>query len=330
MSSATPLADAIFAQPDLLAAFDSGRLIGWTPNPDETAAFVATLAHPTFASAAPEAMVLTHSDRFLWLPMMRQFPAWQRIAQAIGDCVSHGWELGAFMLACCEGQVPALFATEPIYGGSRVEARGGRLGGYSDGSYGAAAAKWIRDWGVLLRQDYSGQTGDPDHDLRGYSGRRAKDWGNFGCGGKRDERGNGKLDQIARQHPLRDVALVKTVDEAAAAIMAMKPVVVCSDVGFGNMVRDSNGVVRRRGTWNHCMMYGGVRWVSGEPQFRQFQSWGKSCSGPDPGIEHQAVSDCSWWTMAEDAERQLRQGDSFALAGAEGWDVVPETDNMLI
>jgi hypothetical protein len=69
--------------------------------------------------------------------------------------------------------------------------------------------------------------------------------------------------------------------------------------------------------------------VEGEPQFRQFQSWGRSCSGPDPGVEHAAVSHCSWWTTAEDAARQLRQGDSFALAGLEGWEA-PRLDHVLI
>lgn len=253
------------------------------------------------------------------------------IANGIGvhNCVSHGWELSAFMLANLDGKPPAEFCTEAWYGGSRVEARGGRLGGYSDGSYGAPAAKWTMKWGALLRHDYSAQTGDPDHDVRVYSGKRAKEWGNYGCGGKRDERGNGKLDNIAREHPCSDVALVKTVEEAAAALMAGKPIAVCSNVGFGNMQRNSQGVVRARGNWSHCMMYGGVRWVNGEPQFRQFQSWGDSCSGDDPGVDDERISACSWWTVADDAARQLRQGDSFALAGITGWDR-PHVDHWLI
>jgi hypothetical protein len=103
----------------------------------------------------------------------------------IGDCVSWGWAHGCDVCLAVEWKLhkssewrPA--ATEAIYGGSRVEARGVSRGGYSDGSYGGAAAKWMHDWGALFRQPYP----DFGFDLTHYDAQRAKSWGNFGCGGE--------------------------------------------------------------------------------------------------------------------------------------------------
>ena len=96
-------------------------------------------------------------------------------------------------------------ASESIYGGSRVEARnrpeGG--GGWSDGSYGGAAAKWLRDWGVVYRQPFA----DLGYDLTNYSAERAKNWGNYGNGVQGDK---GRLDKLAKRHPARHVVAVRT------------------------------------------------------------------------------------------------------------------------
>ncbi len=310
-------------------------LPGWRPDHDGIEDFLATLARPTLVEAAPQLMAAEKRDAFLWEPLLSLHPHWKRGAQGIGDCVSWGWELGALLTMCADivfRQEAECFAgeiaTEPIYGGSRVEARGGRLAGYSDGSYGAAAARWVKEWGVLLRKNYAGETQNADHDLSTYSAKRAKEWGNFGCGGSRDSRGDGPLDKLAREHPVTEVALVRTVEEAAAALSAFKPVVVCSNVGYGAMRRNAEGIVRAQGSWSHCMLFGGVKWTSAGPLLRQFQSWGQSASGPDPDIAHEAVSWCSWWTRPEDADRQLRQGDSFALAGLTGW-AKPKHDHVL-
>lgn len=264
-------------------------------------------------------------DIFLWLPLRRVKPSWRRGAQGIGDCVSWGAELAVTMLLAIQHELGVSAwieeaATEPIYGGGRVEANGGQLGGWSDGSWGSAAAEWLGKWGVLLRLDYSGQTSVREHDLRAYSAQKAKQWGHWGCGGEADAgRGQGKLDQIAAVYPVKDVTPIRTVEEAAVALENGYSITVASGVGYGDMRRDGEGVVRRRGAWSHQMMLGGVRWKNGEPQFRQFQSWGDSSSGPDPGIEDEAISKCSWWCVAEDVQRQLDADDSFAFADVAGF-----------
>lgn len=256
-----------------------------------------------------------------WLPLQVASPSWVRGAQGIGDCVSWGAELVATMTMAIQHVRDGIewlgeAATEPIYGGSRVEARGGRLAGFSDGSYGAAAAKWLRDWGVLLRLDYSKETGNAEHDLRRYSSSKAKQWGNYGCGGSSDDpKGQGKLDVIGKKHPFRGVALVRTVDEMAALQMSGRVASIASGVGFGSMTRNSEGIVRRSGSWSHQMMIGGIKWTAGgSPLFRCFQSWGKSAKGPDPDIEWASVSYCSWWITPEDMEVILRAGDTWGFS----------------
>lgn len=297
---------------------------GYSPNPIANERYV---ARPDVGEAKITAAHLAQDDRridtALWLPLLSVMPSWQRGAQGIGDCVSWGNELCATMLMAIShykgiGLWETTAATEAIYGGSRVEANGGSLGGYNDGSYGGAAAAWLTKWGVLLRKDYSSVTGNSDHNLTKYSSSRAKEWGNYGCGGPKDARGEGPLDKVARKMPIVRATLVTDPMLAAMAIQNGYPIATCSGIGYGSMQRNSDGICRISGHWAHCMMWGGVRWRGGAPQFRNFQSWGKSCSGPDPGIVHQAVSDCSWWITTDDAEAHLRGRDTFILSDLAG------------
>lgn len=322
----------------------SEQLFGYVPNVEATEGYCDTLAFPRVADTPLMATLGDGPDEvYLWQALLSCKPDWERGRQLNGSCVAWGAELAATMLMAIEASQGrydwiAEAATEPIYGGCRVEADGGRLGGYSDGSYGAAAAKWLRDWGVVLRLDHSQKTGIAEHDLRVYSGKKEKEWGNFGCGGSDDAgREDGKLDKIAKETPVKDVTRVLTCDELDVALSNLKPVTVASGVGYGGMQRNASGVVRASGSWAHQMMFGGRRRIKGlvtpgvshalatpRRQFRQFQSWGpNSCSGPDPGIDAPAVSGCSWWTEEADAQRQLNARDSFALSRIEGFPVIP-------
>jgi hypothetical protein len=87
-------------------------------------------------------------DVFLWLPLLAVKPHWRRGAQEIGSCVAWGAELVATMLMAMqhvagESSWTEEAATEPIYGGCRVEALGERSGGYTDGAAGSWAAEWL-------------------------------------------------------------------------------------------------------------------------------------------------------------------------------------------
>jgi hypothetical protein len=303
------------------------RLFGYKPDPAHTERFVEALPYPHLAEDLPKLMrQATARDVFLWEPMKAVQPNWERGAQGIGDCVAWGASLAATMLLwqlAFSGDIEfeAEAAPEAIYGGCRVEVNGGRSPlGNSDGAAGSWAADWLKKWGVLLQKDYSQVTGNPDHDLRQYSPKRAKDWGSSGCGGRSDKEA---LDDVAKQYPIRDVTQVRTVEEVEAAIDAGCPVTIASSAGFDGP-RDSEGIMRITPQWPHQMMIAGKRYTpAGQPLFRVFNSWGKSASGPDPGIDHEAVSACSWWIVPEDLQRILREDDSFAFSKVEGFALPP-------
>lgn len=295
---------------------------GYVPRPEKTAAFVATLPARSLSGAAPG--LFRDDDKtqvLLYRPMLK---AYQRKygkpfvvgQQGIGDCVSWGYKHGCditLAVDCELGAVPREdwieAATEAIYGGSRVEAHGGPPpnGGWGDGSYGGGASKFLHDFGVCFRKDYP----EFGFDLTQYSSRRAKDWGNYGCGGQSD---NGRFDAEAKKHPVRNVSLVVDFDEAAAAIKSGYPVPVCSGQGFSSS-RDQAGFCRPSGGWSHCMCFIGVRYD--RPGLLCLNSWGPSwVSGPKwPDDQPEG----SFWVDADVATRMLRGRDSFALAGVGGF-----------
>lgn len=293
---------------------------GYTPDPAGTKRFVRSLPKPTLSEAAPHLFGRGDSEPvLLYRSLYEAFAAhhggqaWIVGKQGIGDCVSWGWAHGAdihlsvlWKLGISSEWRPA--ATEAIYGGSRVEARGSTRGGYSDGSYGGAAAKWVSDWGVLFRQPYN----DLGFDLTTYSSSRAKSWGNYGCGGEGE---NGKkADDVAKTHPIKQVALVRNFEEAAAAIASGYPVPVCSGRGFTSQ-RDAQGFCRPSGGWSHCMCFVGVRFD--RKGLLCLNSWGPNWVGGPKWPDDQP--DGSFWVDADVATGMLRGEDSFAVSGFEGF-----------
>ncbi len=291
---------------------------GYTPRPDESAAFVRALPRPTLAQAGPEILEKAREDVPVFLYRARNEAyahfnggaQWKSEKQGIGDCVSHGWA------GSCDTHLAVMWkngetsewkeaSTESIYGGSRVEARGVNRGGYSDGSYGAAAGKWVNQWGVTFRQPYD------KFDLTKYSARLAKDWGNFGNGGDGD---NGQFDNEAKKHPIKGVVLIRNFKEAAAAIQSGHPIAVCSGQGFSS-TRDNQGFARPSGRWSHCMRFEGVRFD--RPGLLCQNSWGPNWnSGPKFPADQ---PDGSFWVDAATVDSMLRGNDSFAVSGYEGF-----------
>ena len=292
---------------------------GYTPNPEGVEEFLHELDQPLFAQAGAEAIREARGvDTFLYRAVYRAHQSrygkpWVVGSQGIGDCVSWGWAHGVYIAQAVDWdlgrmpEAPLSPATESIYGGSRVEARGKPEGGggWSDGSYGAAAARWCRDWGVIYREPVLG------HDLTKYDKSRAKNWGNYGNGGQGD---GGKLDDEAKRHPAKYVALVRTWTEASAAIESGFPVVVCSMQGF-NSLRDADGFCRPSGQWAHCMTFIAVRYD--KPGLLCLNSWGPTYVGgprwPDD------MPDGSFWVDKATADRMLSAGDSFAVGSIDGF-----------
>jgi hypothetical protein len=284
--------------------------------------FVGSLEHKTLPDRVLKQA--TARDVFLWQAKNTVQPDWRRVAQEVGDCVSHGLELCCTMLLWMmahkgEIEFEASVSSISLYGLLRVEVHGGRCPlGNEDGAAGSWGADAVKQFGVLLRKDYSQITGNPDHDLREYSGKKAKNWGYYGNGGQDDK---DKLDEIAKLYPVQDVTQVRSPDEAAAAIDSGCPISIASMVGFEGD-RDAEGIIRPRGQWPHQMMIGGVKYTPGGNRlFRIFNSWNGSVSGPDPGIDDPAISECSWWTTDDGVRRIFNENDSFAYSRLK-WDQV--------
>jgi len=287
-------------------------LMGYTPDPEGTERFVASLPFPTLASAGPDLALDETRDVFLYPALLDVSPDWRRGSQGIGSCVGWGWSLSCDILAACD----VVLRNEPeSYGGrvleaatyafSRVEVNGGKPAGMSDGSYGGAAARAVTKYGTLhYGQDYGGQRFDS------YSAQREKSWGNTGV--------PNELEPFASKHRVATTTLTTSFREAALAISNGYPVAVCSGQGF-TMTRDADGFCRPAGSWSHCMMFAGCRFGK-RPGLLCVNSWGASNTGKHyPDTMPERFAECSFWVDADTCDRMLSGKDSFAIAGYEGF-----------
>lgn len=227
---------------------------GWVRDDDQVAALVAALpdGEKRFADTpAGRAALGPDDDVYLWDAARSVagdvLPA--RDQGQVGSCVAFGTAAAVEHLLMIQiardrrdgrraGEFREL-ATEVVYGGSRVEVGGGRIRG--DGSVGAWAARWVKEWGVVPRGTHG------RHDLTRYDEARCRQ---YGARGVPDE-----LEPLARESPVKAVSQVRTAAEAVQALRQGYPLIVCSDQGF-DMARGSDGFAAPRGTWMHCVPYG--------------------------------------------------------------------------
>lgn len=226
---------------------------------------------------------------------------------AVGSCVSFGTNNAvtrtmavqiAFQGAAEEFKD---IAEEVTYAGSRVEVGGGKIRG--DGSVGAWAAKFVRDWGVVPREKVGA------YDLTTYDVARCRAWGNKGV--------PEDLEALAKEHPVKEITLVKTWAEAKRSLANGYGIAICSNVGFdGN--RDANGVKKPRGNWAHCMCLDGYHVTEDGREFGHIEnSW-----GPRPGEGPVGWGDpptSGFWAESAVIERMLRAGDSWAFSLLKGF-----------
>ena len=287
---------------------------GYVPDPAGSDAFVATLPHPTLASAAPGFRTDEQREVMLYQALLQCMPGWRRGSQgSVGSCVGWGASLGVDIVAACD----IVYRNEPeawrgrtveasLYGFSRVEARGQRVNTGGDGSTGFHAAKAIRDFGSLhYGVNYNG-TIIPEADKQS----RDREWGRNGV--------PDVLEPFAKLRRCSETTLAVNFEQAAAAIQNGYPCVPCSGQGF-SMARDEDGFCRPGGVWWHCMVFAGVRWGK-RPGLLCFNSWGDSNTGEHyPKNMPEAVKKCSFWVDADVATYMLRGGDSFALSSYDGF-----------
>lgn len=303
------------------SALSKGSAIqaGWIPDANEVRAWVRSQAKPYFSQHARHLKGSGDNKRvFLWKYLEQAIKGLiVPHDQSIGDCVSQGFALGIDVLTGVQIYLHhfphrwvAEAATEPIYAGSRVEVGNGKIRG--DGSHGVWGARWVREWGVLLRQPYL----DGKYTFTEYSGSLARRWAHKcrSCtdwgGGVPDE-----LEAIAKEHPVRTTTLITTWEQARDAVANGYPVVVCSDQGFEDE-RDNQGFARARGTWYHCMLLAGIDTVSSRKGGLICNSWGPDWIGGPTRFDQPAGS---FWADAEVIHKMLQQQDSFALSQYKGY-----------
>lgn len=310
--------------------FGDGRAYatGWVKNVEESRAVARAMGAIPLSQAAPQLLddpkAAGDSPVFFWESekkvLGRVLPSWNQ--GQVGSCVGFGYGRAVQDLVLNEvaagepEQWPGTEqAPEVIYGGSRVEVGGGRING--DGSIGAWAAKWVKDWGAVPRGVYGSL------DITRYNETTCRQLGRNGI--------PSDVESLARQHPVTDVALLQTADELWAALGAGKPVPVCSMQGF-TTTRDADGFCRRSGQWAHCMEYRGrfVHPRRGKSVIEQ-NSWGGYLGGPsvvqyvkdDGGIGTFELPEGCFCVELSVAAQALVEDDTFALAGLKGWDVTP-------
>lgn len=311
---------ALLLMPKDSRQYESQSQFGYTPNPNGTKQFLTELGDPMFASAGREAIEKSQQrDTFLYRAAQEAYRErygqdWVVEKQGIGDCVAWAYSHCAWIAAAQDWkqgllQEPPLFpCVEAIYGGSRCEARNKTYAGYSDGSYGGAASRWLHDWGVIWRQQYG------DLDLGSYSASRSKEWGAWGCGGK----GETDLDQTAKDYPVAHIALIKNFEEAAAAIESGFPIAVCSGVGFESRI-DDQGFSRKSGRWAHAMCFCAVRYGE-RPGLLCLNSWGPNWNGPRENRWPEDMPAGSFWVDVPTVNEMLGNwADSFAVGSIEGF-----------
>jgi hypothetical protein len=298
--------------------------MGYVPDPEGAEAFVASLPHPTLASAGPD-LRAAGEDVMLYPALLACQPSWRRGSQGqVGSCVGWGASLAVDVLAACdivwrrEAEAWNGRTIEAsLYGFSRVEARGQRSNTGGDGSTGFHAAKAIRDFGCLhYGVDYGGTV----IEQRGTE-QRDRDWGRNGV--------PDTLEPFAKERRCQETTLATTFDEAAAAISNGYPVVVCSGQGF-SMSRDADGFCAPGGVWWHCMCFIGVRFGK-RPGLLCANSWGDSNTVGKhfPETMPEAVRNCSFWVDADVATKMLAGRDSYVYAGYSGFKPTQLPDNWL-
>ncbi len=301
------------------------RRFGYEPNPEEVDWILGDPDTPGVFGLSPNDSNMIskdHDDRdplLLTDALVALQPNFKRGAQKIGSCVGWGYEISSRIAHAVDIVIDkepwkfvGEFSIESVYGGSKCESRGRDFAGWRDGSYGAAAAKFLTKWGALPRANYSIVTGVKEHDVTVHSEDKTKQWGAYGNGGKHDK---GKLDEVVRQYPVKEAVLVTSFKDAANCILSGWPIAVCSGQGF-TKTRDDQGFCKPRGSWSHCMAFVGVRFD--RPGLLCMNSWGYSNNGPHGIDTNSEVMKCSFWVDADVCDKMLRGQDSFAITGVDG------------
>jgi hypothetical protein len=224
--------------------------------------------------------------------------------QTTGDCVSHATRNAVDVSRAVEIDVHrdkeswiSRGATEAIYG---ARGHGGQ------GMSCSRAATFVsQSGGVIVRKNYKGIA-----DFSKYNGSLGAGWGSRGL--------PDPVIDLANDHQIKTVSLVKTIEEARDALANGYGLAVCSSYGFSNK-RDSKGFARVSGSWAHAMAWIACDDTGSEPAFLVQNSWGKWNDGGHPSWGK--IPDGSFLIQADVAAGMLSQNGAYAFSQFDGFPV---------
>lgn len=224
--------------------------------------------------------------------------------QTTGDCVSHGTRNACDVSRAVEIDIGneredwiARGATEAIYGYRGFSGQGMSC---------ARAAEFVsRTGGIVVRKNYEGIA-----DFSKYNSNLGTNWGGRGL--------PDKVLDLANDHQIKTVSLVRTIEEARDALSNGYGIAVCSNYGFSS-TRDKKGFAKQSGSWGHCMAWIACDDTNGDLSFLVQNSWGKWNDGGHP--EWGPIPDGSFLIHADVAAGMLGQNGSYAFSNFDGFPV---------
>lgn len=173
-----------------------------------------------------------------------------------------------------------------------------------DGSTGAWSIEGISNLGTLHRLKYD------KFDLTNTEPPQGRVWARDGM--------PADLLVFATDHKVTASAQVNTTEEAKAALQNGYTIIVCAQASYESK-RDQQGFSRRTGdAWAHAMAVVAYRGpASGKEGFLIWNSWGDDWNSG--GVYPDDQPEGSFWVTPEDLKFHLNQGDSWAIAGYDGF-----------
>jgi len=145
--------------------------------------------------------------------------------------------------------------------------------------------------------------------LSKYNGSLGAGWGSRGV--------PSEVVQEGKKHQVKTISLIKSVEEARDAIANGYALSVCSNYGFSSR-RDSNGIAKRSGSWNHAMCWCAMddsHEIYNETLFLIQNSWGVFNGGPKRFDQ----PDGSFWIRERDAAGMLAQNGAWVFSDVDGF-----------
>lgn len=243
---------------------------------------------------------------------------WRPQYQKRGTCVGQGGKLGGDAVIGINhvfggGPFPGRIAVAPLYAGSRVDI--GKQPGSWDGSTGFWLVQWMTRFGVVLLKDL-----DLAEDSRDEDERIAVRWT------ASREGVPPKIEDVARQLPIKDSYVVRTPDEAEVAIDAGCPIVRCSSL-IASGRRGKYGVSRVSNQGGHCELVWAKFYVDGKRLWNEQNSWSEQWGSGERYPEDMPPGSVN--LTDGDFAKILASGDCHALVGVKGLEPISDKDNQI-